>query len=175
MASVSASEEDSEIVHSIRHEASKAKPPECFRWVGPRWVGPRRPKKGWELWLGMEGMGWRRPCGPGREVLPETWAKESECKDSIGSQLLGESVGSGGREVDSKAGGQGYPMCDAPPRSQLTSGVIRSIATLSSFSSSAMPHVSSLCIKARGRIREAPMPMSQSGTYCVLDFLCLGR
>lgn len=33
MASVSASEEDSEIVHSIRHEASKAKPPECLRWV----------------------------------------------------------------------------------------------------------------------------------------------
>lgn len=33
MVSVSASEEDSEIVHSIRHEASKTKPPECFRRV----------------------------------------------------------------------------------------------------------------------------------------------
>lgn len=40
--------------------------------------------------------------------------------------------------------GQGYPMCSAPPRSRPTSDVIRSIATLFSFSR-VVSRVSSFC------------------------------
>lgn len=56
MAFVSVSEEDLETVHSIRHNMSKAKPPEYVRWVG-------QPAEEAQEGMGTVAWQWRRCAG----------------------------------------------------------------------------------------------------------------
>lgn len=107
---VSVSEEDSEIVHSIRYNMSKAKPPECFRWVD-------QPAEEAQEGAGVVAGQWRGCAGDARVAeernAPETRGKESGCHHNTGSQLFRPSVGV--EEENWTAGlGPGLSPCAVP-------------------------------------------------------------